>query len=187
MRAMKRGNLKLAICVFLIAAAGFVVFFPAERGFWAEKTRSAYNSFFKSANTRIRTATIRYEQYPNATHYFILPQGKYFEYIEFGLNPRTLFQTLLNAIFNFMFQPIFLCLFTPQTVLTYLIFPFFIYGSVVYFRKVPLMIIFFFGFGLYLGMRDSVVESLVRHRMVCDLIYLSIGTAGFTRWITEKS
>jgi hypothetical protein len=31
-----------------------------------------------------------------------------------------------------------------------------------------------------------VVEPLVRHRMPCELIYISIGVAGFTRWITGR-
>ena len=44
------------------------------------------------------------------------------------------------------------------------------------------MIFFFLAYGIYIGISDSVLEALIRHRMPCDMIYLSIGIAGMLRW-----
>ena len=93
----------------------------------------------------------------------------------------------LNALFNSLFQPIFLCIFTPQVVLNYVLFPFFIYGTIMYFKKLSLMIFFFFIYSIYIGMNGSITEPLIRHRMTCELIYLLIALAGFEGWIIRRS
>ena len=88
--------------------------------------------------------------------------------------------------YNVLFQPQFLCIFTPQVILNYGLFPFFILGAIKYFTKVPIIVLVFLAMSVYAGLYGSMIESLVRHRMVCDLIYILIGIAGFTDWATKN-
>ncbi len=125
--------------------------------------------------------------YPDARHYFIFPDGGYLRFFIEGIHLNIVIPTLSNVLFNALFQPLFLCIFTPQTILTYLLLPFFIYAAVKYFKKVPIMVLFLVGFLLFIGIKDSVVEPLIRHRMVCELIYFCIGSAGLADWITRRS
>ncbi len=125
--------------------------------------------------------------YPDAQHYFLLPEGTYLKRSVETFSPHIFLNIVANAFFNGLFQPLFLCVFTPETILHYVLFPFFIYGAVRYFRKIPLLILFFFLYLLYAGVYNAIVESLIRHRMPCDLIYLSIGLAGFSDAITRRS
>ena len=124
--------------------------------------------------------------YPDARHYFLLPENRYLEFHRKGFSPELLLAVLFNALFNSLFQPLFLCILTPQAVLNFFLFPFFLYGGIKYFRRLPLMILIFFGMSIYSALYGSVVEALVRHRISCELIYLLIGLAGFINW-TEKN
>lgn len=122
-----------------------------------------------------------------ARHYFLLPQGAYS--VDIHLKPLSAYLAAaasLNALFNSLFQPLFLCIFTPQALLNLLLFPFFLYGAIKYFKRVPVMILVFFIVYIYVGLYGSVIEALIRHRMSCELIYLLIGIAGFTGLITEN-
>ncbi|MDD5421823.1 MAG: hypothetical protein WC592_01195 [Candidatus Omnitrophota bacterium] len=126
------------------------------------------------------------EIYPSARLFFILPEGAYSTFYRTRFTDGMAYQVLSNVFINSFFQPLFLCIFTPQVVLHYLLLPFFLYGSIRYFKKVPLLIIFFIVSMFGLCVKNAVVETLVRHRMVCDLIYISIGIAGLTDSITRK-
>ena len=123
-----------------------------------------------------------------ARHYFLMPDGGYtFSFQNEPLSFFTLVTITTNALANSLFQPIFLCVFTPQVILNYLLFPFFLYGVVKYFKKVPILIVVFFVLSAYVAIYGSVVEALVRHRISCEMIYYLIGSAGFTSWITRSS
>lgn len=123
----------------------------------------------------------------NARHYLLLPEGGYDETLfTLPLSFPVIARMISNAIFNVIFQPLFFCIFTPQVILNYFIFPFFIYGAIRYFTRVPIIILAFLGLSVYVGFNGSIVESLIRHRMICDLIYLLIGTAGFIDVISKN-
>jgi len=122
-----------------------------------------------------------------AYHYLLLPASGYAEVIYAKqLSFSTFFTLFSNTLFNTLLQPAFFCIFTPQVVLKCMLFPFFVYGSIKYFRKSFFMLVVFFGISFYIGLRTSIVEVLVRHGMICDLIYLLIGLAGFTDWMQES-
>ena len=125
--------------------------------------------------------------YRDARFYFLFSQKDMFQFYVNGLSLGIIVNMFSNALFNALFQPVFLCVFTPQVILNYILFPFFLYGVVAYFRKIPIMIIFLFFFYAYIGLKNTVVEPLIRHRMSCELIYLLVGLAGLTGWITRKS
>ena len=123
-----------------------------------------------------------------ARHYFLLPEGGYkAEYCTMPLPFSAITAMAANAFFNAFFQPLFLCVFTPQTVLNFLLFPFFLYGAVKYFKKVPIMIMAVIFLYIYTALYGSVIEALIRHRISCELVYLLIGLAGFTDLITRSS
>jgi len=119
-------------------------------------------------------------------YHFLFPPGTYSKsYVLKNISHTTAFPVLFNAFFNSVFQPLFLCVFTPQVVLVYALFPFFLYGCLRYFKKVPLMVIFFIWYSVFIGLKQPVVEALVRHRLSCELLYLSIGLAGFF-YLTQR-
>ncbi|MFH1868347.1 MAG: hypothetical protein ABH843_05195 [Candidatus Omnitrophota bacterium] len=121
-------------------------------------------------------------------HYFLLPEGAYTAaFYTTPLSLATIAVILANSTFNAMFQPLFLCALTPQAIFNCLLFPFFLYGTVKYFRKVPIMILVCLGIYVYIGTYSSIVEPIIRHRMSCELIYLLIGLAGFINLITGRS
>jgi hypothetical protein len=120
--------------------------------------------------------------YPYAKSYFLLPERGYSDFIEKGPSFNIFLGLFLNAVFNVIFQPAFFCVLTPQTMLNYLVFPFFLFGAVKYFRKAWFLLLVYLMVMYYAGLRGSVIEVLIRHRMSCDLIYLLIGTAGFISW-----
>lgn len=124
--------------------------------------------------------------YPSARHCYILSKEGYRNLFFSGFSPGMLPEILCNAFVNGLFQPLFFCVLTPQVVMYYILFPFFAYGAIKYFKKVPLMIVFFIAAILYIGTKNSVIESIIRHRMPCDLIYLSISLAGLSDWITKR-
>lgn len=124
----------------------------------------------------------------DAKHYFLFPTGSYsIELFTQPLSFTVLMSILINSIFNILFQPVFLCPFTPQAILNLVLFPFFLCGIVRYFRKAWLMLIIFVSISFHIGIYDAGVESLLRHGMSCELIYLLIGSAGFTGLITKSS
>ena len=125
--------------------------------------------------------------YPDSRFYFLFTQNDGLQFHEKGISFDIICSMATNALFNSLFQPVFFCIFTPQVILNYALFPFFLYGVVAYFRKIPIAIIFLFIFYVYIGLRNNVVEPLIRHRMSCELIYLLLGLAGLTGWITRKS
>ncbi|MBU0606123.1 MAG: hypothetical protein KKH77_07535 [Candidatus Omnitrophica bacterium] len=121
-------------------------------------------------------------------HYFLLPEGAYTSaFYTTQLSLSTVVNIISNSMFNALFQPLFFCAFTPQTVFNCLLFPFFLYGAIIYFKKVPIMVLVCLGLYAYIGIYSSVVEPIIRHRMSCELIYLLIGLAGFINLITERS
>lgn len=118
--------------------------------------------------------------YSKARYFFILPGNLHVKSLAYGMPVGIFLDVATNAAVNAFFQPLFLCVFTPQTILSYILFPFFLYGSVKYFRKVPLMIIFGIFCFFYIGLRQPVAEALIRHRLTCELIYFSVGLAGLS-------
>lgn len=123
-----------------------------------------------------------------AKRYFLFPMGHYTKELYTEPLSFAIVGTILgNSIFNILFQPVFLCPFTPQVILNALLFPFFLYGAFRYLKKTWLMLIIFVVLAFYIGVYDSGVEALIRHGMSCELIYLLIGLAGFTGWITKNS
>ncbi len=124
----------------------------------------------------------------DAKHYFLLPAGGYSkELFTQPLAPAVLASILGNSIFHILFQPVFLCPFTPQVIINLVLLPFFLYGAVKYFKKVWLMLAIFIVMSFQVGIYDSGIEALIRHGMSCELLYLLIGVAGFTGWITKNS
>lgn len=122
----------------------------------------------------------------DARHYYLLSQDMYAHVPSVRDMPAAAVITIAaKALFNALFQPFFLCAFTPQVILAVALFPFFIFGTIRYGKKIPLAIGIFFGVALYTALHGSVVEALVRHRMACELIYYLVGTAGLTGWITK--
>jgi hypothetical protein len=123
----------------------------------------------------------------DAKRYFLLPAGSYsIELFTQPLSFAVLAGILVNSIFNILFQPVFLCPFTPQVILNVILLPFFLYGAVRYFRKTWPLLIIFTVVSFQIGIYDSGIEALIRHGMSCELIYLLIGLAGFTGWITRS-
>ena len=148
---------------------------------------SALDRVYPSVDACVYSNLNKFEMYPHAWQYFLLPGGGYSTPYPAITTMSGLITVIFNALFNALFQPVFLCIFTPQTIATCVLFPFFIYGAIAYFRRIPLLILFFFAFSLYIGMRDFVVEPLIRHRTACELIFYMIGVAGLGRWITKRS
>ena len=122
-------------------------------------------------------------------HYFLLPEGAYKpDLYTTPLAPATVAIIIFNSFFNTLCQPLFPCLLTPQALFYCLLFPFFVLGSIKYFKNVPLIILLILVAYAYTGIYSiSVIESIVRHRMSCELLYLLIGLAGLTDLITERS
>lgn len=123
-----------------------------------------------------------------ARHYFLLPPESYSkELLTQPLPFAALINILFNSVFNMLFQPVFLCSFTPQVIINVVLFPFFLYAAVRYFKKVWVMLAVFIALALTVCTYDSVIEALIRHGMSCELIYILIGLGGFTGWITKDS
>jgi fumarate reductase subunit C len=119
-------------------------------------------------------------------HYFLLPEKGYTDYIIKGFSLTMIFQVFFNTLFNLLFQPVFLCAFSPQVILNIIILPFSLYGAVKYFSRVPIVIITFFAVSFYMGIYGAAIEALIRHGMVCELIYILIGSAGLADLITKS-
>jgi hypothetical protein len=170
----------------MISAAVFLFAFGLSSGLFGEIMRHGEEMALPRLANILKYHYNTLLIYPDARHYLLLPEGGYVGLSSTGFVRGVVFALLSSALFNALFQPIFLCVLTPQAVLNYLLFPFFIYGAIKYFKKVWPIVFFFIIFSVYIGLSGSVVEPLVRHRMPCELIYISIGVAGFTRWITGR-
>lgn len=171
----------LLSCFLLFALA-----FSLSSGLFFEFVEYGLEKITPKVEIYIRAQVGRLENYPDAKQYLLLPGGKYLEFYTKGLSLGMFFTIIANALFNSLFQPIFFCVFTPQVILNYILFPFFLYGAIKHFKKIPIMLLVFLAVSIYIGMHSSLVETLIRHRMSCELIYLLIGLAGFTDWITKN-
>lgn len=178
-------NLKKWMWISASIVIIFVIGFSTTSGLLFHSFDALKNAFVSKIGECIFYHSTSFDR--EARHYFLLPEGGY--NAAFYIKPLlfyTIAGLIFNALFNALFQPMFFCIFTPQVLLNLLLFPFFLYGAIKYFKKVPIMILVFFVVYIYVGLYGSVVEALIRHRMSCELIYLLIGVAGFTSLITEK-
>lgn len=124
----------------------------------------------------------------DARHYFLFSPGEYkIDLFTEPLSIRSIATILYNSAFSLLFQPVFLCPFTPQVIINLVLLPFFIYASVRYFHRVFILLAVFVMTTFQIGIYDSGVEALIRHGMLCELIYLLIGTAGFSDLILKNS
>ena len=78
-----------------------------------------------------------FNTYPAARRTFIFQETGYTELFNRGLVPIAFFNLILNGMLNILFQPLMLCIFTPQVILNFILFPFFLYGVFVHFRRIP--------------------------------------------------
>lgn len=129
----------------------------------------------------------RYELYIESKHFHIVPEGSSRAHIEQGPSFGILASMLINGAVNFIFQPLFVSVFMPQVLLNFFLLPFFIYGCVKYFTKVPFLIILFFMTATYAIFYAVIVEPLIRYRLSCEMLYILIGVAGFINLITKRS
>lgn len=176
------------ICVTLVVLViGFVLSSGLLHDFLTKAATSVTVEFTNYINQHCRTFWV-YAFQSSKWHYFLLPEGAYTAaFYTTPLSLSTVVTVVSNSLFNTLFQPLFICALTPQTVFNCLLFPFFLYGAVKYFKKIYFMIFVLLGMYVYIGMYSSVVEPIIRHRMSCELIYLLIGLAGFVSLITGKS
>ena len=174
---------------FYIAASFIMIFFAGyafSSGLF-QKADTLASDKLKSQTEAIMTRHLRnLYLYPGAKNYFLVSEPDYSKFINEGPSLGIFITIFFSAIFNVIFQPVFLSVLTPQSILNYLLFPFFLFGAVRHFKKIWFLLVVYLLMAFYVGTRGSVVEVLVRHRMVCDLIYLLIGLAGFTTWIGES-
>lgn len=164
----------------------FIVGFSLTSGLLSKFADYALNEIAEKSELYFIAEFNKIDSYPDVTYYLLLPPKKYSEFYASGLSPAILCTMLINVLFNFLFQPVFLCALTPQVILTVLLFPFFIWGVIKYFKKVPIMILVFFCIALFVGLNGTIVERLIRHRLSCELMYLLLGLAGLVSWTTEK-
>lgn len=177
---------KRSSLVLLLGILIFVFAFLYSSSLAEKFIHVAANKLFLNISSNIVRHFNVINIYSGAWHYFLLSREDVPIFYLHGLSWRMAFVAISNAMFNTFFQPIFLCVFTPQAIFNYILFPFFIYGSIIYFKKIPLAVILFVVFSIYIGMNDSIVEPLIRHRIACELIYLAIGVAGLTNLITKR-
>lgn len=176
------------LCLVAAAAAIAALLLSAPAQGILSAAGHAVNAHFKELIDRHCITFYTYSFQKSRSHYFLLPDGGYTAaFFAAPLSARSIAGILSAALFNSFFQPVFPCVLTPQMFLNALLFPFFVYAAVRYFRKVPLLVIILVGMYLYAALYGSVVEALVRHRMSCELLYLMLGLAGFMDWITARS
>ena len=183
MRPGSKRSICLSMSIVLLLGLAFLVISGSLSAFTSHSMERIAPRVIKIVRPHIASIC----SYPHAKRYLTLPEGRYYSLFLGNLSFSTMTQILINSLFNSFFQPLFICVFTPQVIMNYILFPFFLFGIFKYFKKVPLLIITCFAMYLYLGMRDTIVESLIRHRMSCEQIYLLVGVAGFINWITRSS
>ena len=169
--------------LFLLAAflAGFVV----SSGIFEKVLNYNLYEKFPAIKEAVFTARGKFENYKEAKRYMIYPGGS-IAYKE-SLSVKNFIIIAFKSMFHTIFEPLFICVFTPQTVLNFILFPFFLYGAIRYFTRVPVIILTFTVIAVYVGMRNVYVEALIRHRIPCDFLYVLIAIAGLRGLITEKS
>jgi|GEM_PF-2365601 len=170
--------------VVIVSIALFLAGFIISSGIGAE----LLNNTVSGLNAKVGSHFVSHYAriWESGRHYFLLPEKDYAEYGINGFSIRMIVPVFLNAIFHILFQPVFLCVFSPQVVLNIVMLPFALYGAVKYFTRVPLIIAAFIIISFYAGIHGVVVEALIRHGMICELIYILIGSAGFTGLITKS-
>jgi len=163
----------------------FIIGFSLSSGMVLDCAKKISDKYGSDILNRLYHHTLDLEV--DSKHYFIRPIGGYT--VKLCTEPPSLAimaSLLFNCIFNILFQPVFFCPFTPQVLLNVVLFPFFVYGLIKYFSKVWFMAAIFIIISFQAGIYDSGVEALIRHSMSCELIYLLIGSAGFTGWIIKS-
>ena len=172
----------LIICVFV-----FFLGFSITSQFITEFNKKALAILNIKLKPYFNIQLARFSIYPDAKYYFLLTESRdYFVLYTKGISWKMFFTILLNSLSNAFFQPVFLSVFILQTILYIGLFPFFVWGVVKYFKKVPFIVFGFFLVYFYIGLGSTFVESLIRHRLSCELVYLLIGIAGFINWITKE-
>jgi len=185
-----RSAINKIIIVFIIFVIGFVLSSGVALDFYhrlSDKVMTDIGTYLYHHILTLFTV--------DARHYFLLPEGGYTKelanaYLQNSVQPirfPLLVTIFFNGLFNILFQPVFLCLHTPQSILNLMAFPFFLYGIIRYFRKIWGILIIFLILSFRISIYDSGVEALIRHGMICELLYLLIGSAGFASWITKNS
>lgn len=180
-------SLRNVIRFTMIALTVFVIGFMLSSGIAFDLSKKVSDKVIFELTKRFHHHIFTLEVV-DAKHYFLLPIGRYT--IELHAKPLSLVVLagiLANSIFNILFQPVFLCPFTPQVILNAALFPFFLYGAVRYFKKAWPLLVLFIILSFLIGAYDSVIEPLIRHGMSCELIYLLVSSAGFTGWIVKGS
>jgi len=170
----------------LIASVILIIGFVLSSGIAVEISDSFSAKVMDTIKARLYRHITNLEV--DSKHCYLLPFGKYSIglYVQ-PLSYSTLALFVFNSVFNILFQPVFLCPFTPQVFVNIVLLPFFLYGVVRYFKKVWFLVAIFIVLSFWIGIYDSGVEALIRHGMSCELIYVLIGTAGFASWITKNS
>lgn len=172
--------------LLLIPIIVFTCGFLLSSGFFTKFAAYASGMFLFKVERLLYHNLLMFPMYPYATHYFIIPDGASWYFFAKGLTPGFMLAVIPNIFYNALFQPLILCVFTPQVILNYALFPFFLYGAFKYFKKVPVMIIGLLAIYAYVALYSSIIEPLIRHRISCELIYILIGLAGFINLTTEK-
>jgi len=169
--------------LFLLAAflAGFVV----SSGIFEKVLNYNLYEKFPALKAVVYAAASKFEMYKEARRYSAYPKGP--AAYKKTITCKNFVIIAFNGIFHAIFEPLFICAFTPQVVLNFILFPFFLYGAIRYFTRVPIIILTFITIAVYVGMRNVYVESLIRHRIPCDFLYVLIAIAGLRGLITEKS
>lgn len=186
-RGVRISAKSISLQIFVIAAL-FAVGFALSTGILSGVYHTLAGKFVDDIEESIFHHTLTLVSREDVRHYFLFPEGEYAGWI-FAQPPSVAVfaSVFFYSIFNMLFQPVFLCVFTPQVILNVVAFPFFLYGSVRYFRKVWPLLLSFVLITFRIGIYDSSVEALMRHGMICELFYLMIGSAGFAGWIAKRS
>ena len=182
MPILARKILHHVLVMLVILAIGFAL----SSGMATDTAKRLSDRVMSDAQSRLHHHILNLQV--DAKHYFILPSGcykkeLYTQPLAFAILPVI----LANSVFNILFQPVFICPFTPQAIVNALLLPFFLYGSVKYFKRVWPLLVILAVMSFQIGIYDSIVEPLMRHGMSCELIYLLIGLAGFASWTAKTS
>jgi len=178
-----RFNVISITILFLLFA--FLAGFAVSSGIFEKVLNYNLYEKFPALKTVVCTAASKFEMYKEARRYSAYPDGP--GAYKKNINYKNFVIIAFNGIFHTIFEPLFICVFTPQTILNFALLPFFLYGTVRYFSRVPIIILTFIAIATYVGMRNVYVESLIRHRILCDFLYVLIAIAGLRGLITEKS
>lgn len=168
--------------MFPIVAGACVVFltgFAFTSGSFGVLCGRIHDKIVVVGNEYINRHICALATYHSARHYFLLSPDDYARFPYEGCSAGSIVATAATALFNALFQPLCFCPFTYQTFLIFLLFPFFVYGAFRHARQIWFPIVIFGAFLTYIGMKNAIVEPLVRHRLTCELFYYMIAIAGF--------